>query len=704
VVILDDLDVADLDTTRLLRHVIRTTTSSPVLILCVYREPATRRSGSSPLDQLLADLRVERPYHRYRLHGLGEDDVGALLGDRPRVRAGASGVRAITRRTRGNPFYIEIARRLLVDAWMAADQPVGRGSDPPPQAPGSAARTDFGGTAAQTDAAGAGAGPDDDLVPGSHSLRLPKRREELLDRRIAHRSPDAAAVLRILSALPGPAGRDLLGPVSELAAERILDGLDELVRAGLVAVGGTGVAPAWQVAHPLIREAFEGRWTVARKAHLHRRVAQAMERSAAGREREIAAVLGWHYQASAAIPGADRGLRYLLLAAEAASGVYAHVRAATLLRMALAVVRKDDLAIRADVLGRLAQAEADAMVPEARQRAEAAATAMAEARRPVAEIAALLADVARALRRGGAPLETWRPLADRTLSHALLRGERGRQWARMTALADPVVPLMDGPDIHAGRWQGHDPAALAILEASNVEDDRADALHALDLRTRSETHALLTSASRWRRPAAAMHALAVALRDLVDRHGDYAEAAAVATNLIELARHHGALRTEVAALLDLALCELVLGEGESADRTIRTARRRAGTLDGTIDLGTRILRVALVRAGYEDRDWHHLGRLTARRVADPASIADPSILPLAAWAALAPVRLARAEMARDRLPQVIELLARTSPETPGHLEAVVVAATTAWELGAVDHATTLRTLAAELMEHGASVQ
>ena len=330
---------------------------------------------------------------------------------------------SITRRTRGNPFYVEIARRLLIDAWAAADLPVGRDVEPQAQ-PESEGPLEDGQTADEEGAASGAAGDP----------RLPKRREELLDRRIARRSPDAAAALRILAALPDPAGRELLGPVSELAPERILDGLDEAVRAGLVAVEGSGAAPAWFVAHPIVRDAFDSRWTVARRAHLHRRVAQAIEHSAAGREREVAATLGWHYHASAAIPGADRGLRYLLLAAEAARGAYAHVRAATLLRMAAAVVEKDDLPGRADVLGRLAQAEADAMLPDARRSAEAAAQAMGDARVPASEIVTLLADIARSLHRGGAPPEAWQPLAERV--RTLLRGDRARQWARMAVLAD----------------------------------------------------------------------------------------------------------------------------------------------------------------------------------------------------------------------------------------------------------------------------
>jgi hypothetical protein len=108
---------------------------------------------------------------------------------------------------------------------------------------------------------------------------------------------------------------------------------------------------------------------------LHRRLAEALERL---HEHDLARVAGElvrQYHASATLPGAGRGAIYALTAAWAARSAGAPGDAVVMLRLGLDLVAVEDTATRAEVLGELARAEAEAgLADDAPRTLEAAAS------------------------------------------------------------------------------------------------------------------------------------------------------------------------------------------------------------------------------------------------------------------------------------------------------------------------------------------
>jgi hypothetical protein len=279
----------------------------------------------------------------------------------------------------------------------------------------------------------------------------------------------------------------------------------------------------------------------------------------AGRERQHAAEIAAQYHASVALPDAERGVPHAIAAAEQATAADAHERAVAFLRMARDLAAEAPAALRADVLARLAVAEAEALLlDEARASVEEALAAAGAAGWADADLAPFLATVARVLKDGSAPHAAWEPLVERGL--ALVGRRRDLTRARLTLLRDRVETIADGP-IYAGRWIGHDPEAVDVVRTQGDEDDYARTLEPYEHRTREQTDAVLDLARTWRRPAAVMRALEVAARDLLHRHGDFRQAAAQLEELIEAGARYGALPAQVEALVQLLTSRQLWGAG-----------------------------------------------------------------------------------------------------------------------------------------------
>ena len=115
----------------------------------------------------------------------------------------------------------------------------------------------------------------------------------------------------------------LLPPLTELAEETLLNSLDEALQAGLIRTLG-GKPPRYDFAHAIVRHTLYDSLNPERRARLHRRIAQALEGLAPDQAVTDQAELAFQYHASAALPGAERGIPFCLAAAEGASATYAH--------------------------------------------------------------------------------------------------------------------------------------------------------------------------------------------------------------------------------------------------------------------------------------------------------------------------------------------------------------------------------------------
>jgi len=124
VLVLDDLHWAGKTTLSLLRHVLRGTKASRLLVVGTYRD--TELARTHPLAETLADLRRDPDIRRVSLGGLADADVDAYLaaiGNEDRALA-----RELTEVTAGNPFFlIEVVRHVEESGgiWQPGSLPEG---------------------------------------------------------------------------------------------------------------------------------------------------------------------------------------------------------------------------------------------------------------------------------------------------------------------------------------------------------------------------------------------------------------------------------------------------------------------------------------------------------------------------------------------------------------------------------------------------
>jgi DNA-binding CsgD family transcriptional regulator len=658
VLVLDDLHWADADSLRLLRYVARFVSRSRLVFVGIYREPAVELHRQSLLAEVLAVLRRETDYERIPVRGLAEEEVAAYLDQVGRQPLPQALVQTIYAETNGNPFYTREVFRHLIEEEKIIPR-AGRWS------------TDL----------------------SVSDLGIPEGVRQVLDRRASRLSQETQRLLKFASAFTGGFTFLVLEALTGLPEETLLNSLDEALQAGLIRSTGEGVS--YDFAHAIVRHTLYDALNPDRRARLHRRIALALEQVYADCTMDYAAELAAQYHASAILPGAEQGIAYCLAAAEQARAGYAYERAVAFLRMGRDLLSEGPSEASTDLLCQLAIAEAEALLlSDAHRSAEVALAALSATRAEPKAIATFLVEIARALKDGGAPHALWQPLIQRGL--ALVGDERDLLWAQLTLLRDWTEPLVTGT-INAGRWKGYDPQAVAIARASGDEDDYARTLEPFDWRTREETDAVLALARTWQCPAI-LRALDVVARDLAFRHGAFREAAERFEELLVTSRRYGSITGQAEALLQLSSCHLVLGDVALSLQMDQRAREMVARLGPMHRL--RLVREtgrATGHAYYLDGDWSALAEVATRFVENPEAARNPLGLFVAANATLDYCRAGNVAEARRILSALLALLPAMPPTMYVHNGTVNIAATSVWELGAVEWAATCRQLALDLI-------
>jgi len=278
--------------------------------------------------------------------------------------------------------------------------------------------------------------------------------------------------------------------------------------------------------------------------------------------------------------------------------------------------------------------------------------------------------------------------------------ERDLLWARLTLLQDWTEPIATGT-INAGRWRGYEPQAVAIARASGDEDDYARTLEPYDWRTRQETDAVLALARTWQRPVAILRALDVVARDLAFRHGAFREATKRFEELLTTSNRYGSIPGQAEALLQLSTCQLVLGDVALALQTEQHAREMVARL-GPMHRLRLVMETGMATgdAYYLDGDWSALATVATQFVENPEAARSPLGLFVAANAALDYCRAGNLAEARRILSALLAVLPAMPPTMYVHNGTVNIAATSVWELGAVECAATCRQLALDLIAAG----
>jgi class 3 adenylate cyclase/tetratricopeptide (TPR) repeat protein len=389
VLLLDDLHWADGATIALLRYLGRLARQGRILVVGCYREGEVTREH--PLALALAAMKREVEYERIALAGLEAQSVGEFLAALVEHAVGAPFVERMAAETGGNPFFL---RELLVHLVES----------------GKLRREEGTWTA---------------CLPLSE-VEIPEGVRQVVGRRLARVSPAASRLLAAAAAFQGAFSFEVARRAVDQGESEGLDALDEALEAQLVRPAGGGAGDRYEFAHDLIRHALEALPSPSRRARLHRRLAEEMERAFGESAGERSAEIARQYHASRELPGAERGAAHALAAAELAERAAAQEEVARCLRIALDLIPRED-ARRPRLLARLALALAWSLAAEETARiASEAAEQIAETEGADAA-ADYLVELSRPVAVSSRPL-AWR-LAEQGLRH--LGARRDLVWARL---------------------------------------------------------------------------------------------------------------------------------------------------------------------------------------------------------------------------------------------------------------------------------
>src|SRR5262245_4406653 len=273
--VLEDAHWADSSTLGLLRHLARAGGRARLLLAATFRDAETDMPDA--LSELLADLRRSDDVVRIRLGGLSGDEVTEF------VRRAAGGeepvpelAEAIADMTDGNPFLVcELWRSLLdsgaVEVWGGCVRPTR---------------------------------PLDELA-------APDSVREVVARRVARLRPATADLLELAATAGAEFELEMLRPLPDA---ELLPALDEAVSSGMIEeLPSRGLA--YRFTHELVRRSLYDGLSAVRRAELHLRVGETLERSGA----RSVADLAHHFAAAAPFGGLERAVEYNVRAAREAS-------------------------------------------------------------------------------------------------------------------------------------------------------------------------------------------------------------------------------------------------------------------------------------------------------------------------------------------------------------------------------------------------
>jgi len=318
-VVLEDGHWADAPTLLMLRHLARSAGSGRLLLLATFRD--TEADMPAGLAETLADLRRAEGVVRMRLSGLSGAEVSDLVsraaGSDPDAELGEL-AETIHDLTGGNAFLVcELWRALLETGIVEVS------------------------------------GGEVRVTRSLSELGTPESVHEVVGQRLSRLAPKTTDLLE-LAAVAGPEFE--LEPVRRaagLSEEELFVALEEAVASGMIEELRSQRL-ACRFTHEIVRRALYDRLSRLRRAELHLRVGEELERTGDNSDRALAD-LAHHFGAAAPFGGAERAVDYNLRAASAASAALAFDDAGMRLRTAIGIGIEDE-AERAGVLLELGSA------------------------------------------------------------------------------------------------------------------------------------------------------------------------------------------------------------------------------------------------------------------------------------------------------------------------------------------------------------
>lgn len=285
VVVLEDLHWAGSVSLRLLEHLLFETSRAALLVVATLRD--TPGEGSEDLERALPILRQSPRSLEIALRSFSRGEVSRLL----EIVLGRPGppdlISALFSRSEGVPLLLREALRLLAD----------RGDL---QRPDGVRRW---------------------------SVSLPAQALDLIRRPLARLSAPCTDVLAAASVLGREFPLALAAAVAGTPRESALDLLDEAEAAGVV-MPAPDTAATWRFSHALFQEAVYTGLPAGRRARLHLRAAEELERRHGADLERVVAELAHHHHEALAVGDAERAYLFATRAAAQAKRAFAFEKAA----------------------------------------------------------------------------------------------------------------------------------------------------------------------------------------------------------------------------------------------------------------------------------------------------------------------------------------------------------------------------------------
>jgi tetratricopeptide (TPR) repeat protein len=276
--VFEDLHWADQATLSLLRHLGRSISVLPAIIIGTYRDDEIDIEGA--LAKTLNDLRRIHVLQELRMRGLPEDGVAQMLRALSEREPPGSIVNLIGGVTEGNPLFIEEIFRHLTEKGKLLDS--------------------FGEFRREVEFS-----PAD--VP--QSVRL------VIGRRLGELNSEARQLLALAAVVGHSFSFDLLKQAAAIDSdELVLDLVDQAEKAGLISTSFEGPEPRLQFSHELITQTLVAGLSPPRLQSFHLRVANAIERIHADTLHDQVPELAHHLSQAGNRADPGKAIKYMALA------------------------------------------------------------------------------------------------------------------------------------------------------------------------------------------------------------------------------------------------------------------------------------------------------------------------------------------------------------------------------------------------------
>jgi predicted ATPase/class 3 adenylate cyclase len=295
--VLDDLHAADEPSLLMLQFLAGELAEMAVVVVGTYREE--QAAEDEPVSERLTELR-RLPSQQVRLGGLSPADVAAFIERSTGLTAPEKLIDALHAETEGNPLFVGEVVGLLAAEGRLTDIPE--------------------------------VGWRLEIPPGVH---------EAIARRLRRLSRECRRLLTLASVLGREFSLEALEKAGELPEDELLEGLDEAFAARVLAEV-PGAPGRMRFSHARVRDALYNDLSVARRAQLHLRVAEALEELYGADPEPYLAELAHHFFLAGAGGDIEKTIEYTRRAGERAVALLAYEEAVRHYEMALRASERDE--------------------------------------------------------------------------------------------------------------------------------------------------------------------------------------------------------------------------------------------------------------------------------------------------------------------------------------------------------------------------